>query len=92
MSAIIKALVTEKSLKLADIGQYTFVIDNNANKETVANEISRLYKVVVESVQTIHIAGKQKRRGRVVGKRSDIRKAIVTVKKGQKITEFSVGE
>lgn len=92
MNPIIKAIVTEKSLRLTDAGQYTFAIHQDATKEQVAKEVARLFKVEVVAVNTITLPGKLKRRGGVMGKRSDVVKAIVTIKKGQKISEFSVSE
>lgn len=92
MTSIIKAIVTEKSLRLTDAGQYTFAVHRDASKPQIANEVARLFKVEVIAVNTVTIPGKLKRRGGVVGRRTDIVKAIVTIKKGQKISEFSVSE
>ena len=92
MSIIVKAQVTEKSMRLAEHGQYTFEVTKSASKTEIAREVERLYSVSVEDVNTIHVAGKLKRRGRYLGQRADTKKAVVKVKAGQKIDAYSVGE
>ena len=83
--AIIRPMVTEKSGILSQGGVYTFVISRKANKNTVANAIKALYKVTPVKVAIINNPDK---RVFVRGKRgvvSGIRKAMITVKKGDKI-------
>ncbi len=92
MNNIIKAQVTEKSLSLAAKGQYTFRVRPGTSKGKVAVEVHRLYKVDPIDVHLQHIPGKVKTRGRFVGKRSAIHKAIVRLKDNQKIAEFNLGE
>lgn len=92
MRAITKAVITEKSFRLTEAGQYSFVVHQTANKDEIAQEIKRLYKVDPISVNTITTPGKTKTRGRVIGRRSETKKAIVKLKPGQKISEFSVSE
>ncbi len=91
-NVIIRAVVTEKSLRLAEQGQYTFIVHPDADKHSVAAAAKRLYAVEPIMVHTFNLPGKEKRRGKITGTRSDIYKAIVTLKPGQKIAEFSVGE
>ncbi len=87
-----RPLITEKTLRLASRGWYTFVTDIHASKYTIATEISRMYKVTVEEVRTITMHGKVRRTGRksIPMKREDWKKAMVTLKKGQKIDAFEV--
>lgn len=92
MSNIIHAVVTEKSLRLAENGQYTFAVSGRANKFNIASEVKRLFKVDPIRVNVINIPGKVKQRGSKSGQRSNITKAIVTIKKGQKINEFMLTE
>lgn len=92
MSVIIGAVVTEKSLRLTELGQYSFLITPRATKKSVAAEIQKLYKVTSRSVNIVTIPGKVKRRGKTSGKRAEINKAIVTLIAGQKIAEFTVSE
>ncbi len=92
MNAIVKAIVTEKSLKLAENGQYTFMVTKDTGLSTIVAECKRLFAVDVIDMHRLTIPGKVKRRGKSLGKRSDIHKVIITVKPGQKIKEYSVGE
>jgi large subunit ribosomal protein L23 len=93
MSAILKRpLITEKMTALADKRQYAFEVDINANKIEIARAIEKKFNVTVESIRTIRSKGKRKaqmtKRGRIPGKRADFKKAIVTLKKDQKIDFF----
>ncbi len=92
MSAIVSAVFTEKSVAAAAKGQYSFIISPRATKNSIASEINKIFNVDVITVRTITIPGKVKQRGKIVGQRSDVRKAIVTLKKGQKINEFTLEE
>lgn len=86
----LKPLRTEKSLKLASIGRYVFVVDKQANKTEIKQAVEKTFKVNAIKVQTINIPGKKYRTGKkgLKGKRPDGKKAIVTVKSGQKIDLF----
>ncbi|MDR2192547.1 MAG: 50S ribosomal protein L23 [Endomicrobium sp.] len=81
-----KAIVTEKasSLKEKD-NKYTFMVDKDANKFQIKNAVETLFKVKVESVHTANYLGKEKRMGAHSGYRSDWKKAIVKLGKGQEI-------
>lgn len=81
-----KPLVTEKAsiLKEKD-NKYTFMVDKNANKFQIKQAVETLFKVKVESVHTSNYAGKEKRMGMHSGYRSDWKKAIVKLGKGQEI-------
>ncbi len=94
MKTILKMpLLTEKSNNLRlDQNQYTFLVDYNANKIEVENEVKRLFNVDVESVKIVIHRGKIKSRftksGRLVGKTPKFKKAIVKIKAGQTIDLF----
>lgn len=77
--------ITEKSTFLSEINQYVFKIKNNSNKIEVKKAIEGLYKVDVINVNIIRIPSKKKRVGRIKGKRSGYKKAIIKIKDGQKI-------
>jgi large subunit ribosomal protein L23 len=84
-SVIIRPRVTEKSGVLSQNGVYTFEVTKNANKNLIAKAITALYKVrpikiavINTPIKNVFVKG---RRGQVAG----MRKAIVTVKKGEKI-------
>jgi large subunit ribosomal protein L23 len=82
---IIRPRITEKSGLLSQNGVYTFEISKSANKATVARTITSMYKVAPVNVAIINLPKKnvviRGKRGVVAG----IRKAIVTLKKGDKI-------
>jgi large subunit ribosomal protein L23 len=71
-------------------GHYTFEVSNDTNKVEIAKEIKSLYKVTPVEVRVANIKGKTKFFRRVEGKRSDVKKAIVTLKKGDKIPGFEI--
>jgi large subunit ribosomal protein L23 len=82
-----QVLLTEKTNKLSsDYGQYTFEVHTEANKHQIAQAVEKAFKVTVTRVNTMNIAGKNKRsrQGRP-STTSDYKKAIVTLKKGDKI-------
>lgn len=85
---ISRPIVTEKSAHLAAQGQYIFEVDPKANKIQVKNAIRTMYSVIPTSVNIQSVEGKQVRFGRTYGKRKDWKKAIVTLKKGQKIEVY----
>ncbi len=92
MNLVSRAVVTEKSFRLTENGQYSFVVSKFASKYEIAAEIKRLFKVDPISVNTVTVKGKTKTRGREVGQRNTIKKAIVRLASGQKIAEFSAKE
>lgn len=80
-----RPVVTEKSTEQGAFNKYTFVVPLIATKPQVKQAVEKFFKVKVEAVNTIKLPGKVKRfRGRL-GQRSDMKKAIVTVKQGQTI-------
>ncbi len=79
---IVRPVITEKSARLSQAGQYVFIIHEHANKPQVAEAIEKLFKVKVLSVRTINRPGKVKRRGTHYISRSGSRRAIVTLAKG----------
>lgn len=94
MRVIIKRpILTEKTYKLAnDNNQYTFEVSNDADKKQVARAIEDKFNVEVKDVKIINILGKTKRFGaaRKAGKRSDIKKAVVTLNPKQSIDLFEI--
>jgi large subunit ribosomal protein L23 len=84
-----RPLVTEKSTQQKDIGrQYAFEVDRDANKIEIQSAVERLFKVTVLKVRTSIVLGKMKKLGRRYGKRPDWKKAIVTLKEGNRIDFF----
>ena len=83
----IKALVrTEKSTALLEPqSKYLFLVNKYANKVQIKSAVEQIYKVKVKNVRTYISSGKLKRVRYQLGYTSDIKKAIVTLKDGQKI-------
>jgi large subunit ribosomal protein L23 len=82
-------MITEKSTRQKEEGrQYVFEVDRDANKIEIQAAIERLFKVKVLQVRTSNVLGKIKRLGRRYGKRADWKKAIVTLKEGDRIDFF----
>jgi large subunit ribosomal protein L23 len=86
---ILGPLITEKSTLLKEKGNVlAFRIDPSANKVQVRQAVEALFKVKVASVRTENMHGKFKRVGRYAGRRSDWKKAYVTLKPGEKSIEY----
>ncbi len=84
-----RPLNTEKTNIQKEIAnQVTFEVDRRANRIEIKRAIETAFKVKVAGVQTMQIKGKSKRRGRIVGKRRDWKKAIVTLMPGERIDFF----
>ncbi|MDD4169162.1 MAG: 50S ribosomal protein L23 [Desulfotomaculaceae bacterium] len=83
-----RPLVTEKSTSLLKDNKYTFVVDLNANKVEIRQAVESIFKVKVEKVNTLRVKGKIKRVRRVPGKTPDTKKAIVTLRAGDRIEIF----
>lgn len=82
---LVKPLITEKITDLGVFNKYGFVVANNANKIEIKKAIKEVYGVKPIAVNMINMKGKKVRSGRVSGKKKDWRKAIITLKKGEKI-------
>ena len=83
---IVKGLLrTEKGADLMTSGKYLFWVDSKSNKVEIRNAVENIYKVKVGSVNTMNIKGKPKRVRYTVGMTSGWKKAIVTLKDGNKI-------
>ncbi len=89
-----KPIITEKSMQAAKNGKFSFLVDNAANKNHITQAVETLFKVNVVSVSTSAINGKTKRFGKTrrPTKLSDFKKAIVELKKNQKIDLFDIKE
>ena len=77
--------VSEKAAGLASKGTYVFMIPLSANKVEVRKAIEALYGVHVMAVRTVRGVGKRSMRGRIAGQRANWKKALVTLKSGEKI-------
>jgi large subunit ribosomal protein L23 len=78
--------ITERSTDLQAFGKYVFMVASRASKPEIKKAIKEIYKVDVANVNVVNRAGKRKRFGGTMhGKQDGYRKAIVTLKEGQKI-------
>ena len=83
---VIEPLITEKLSRAAtEANQYGFRVHTQANKKEVKAAIEKIFGVHVESVNTINVSGKWRRVRHVPGQTAAWKKAIVTLKKGEKI-------
>lgn len=82
---LLRPHVSEKAARLATTGSYVFEVPSSAEKISIKKAVEGLYGVKVVSIRTINTAGKAVTRGRRVSFRADWKKAIVTLKPGQKI-------
>jgi large subunit ribosomal protein L23 len=84
-----RPLITEKTtIQKESFNQVTFEVDPVANRVEIKRAIEKIFNVKVLRVQTLQVAGKKKRRGWIVGKRKDWKKAIVTLMPGERIDFF----
>ncbi|MBI4022625.1 50S ribosomal protein L23 [Candidatus Berkelbacteria bacterium] len=83
-------VVTEKSMRLAGDGVYTFAVPDWATKHAVARVVEQAHKVTVLAVNITRRPGKPKRRGLISGHTSPTWKALVRLKAGQRIKGFEV--
>jgi large subunit ribosomal protein L23 len=90
MMVLIRPIITEKSLSLATQRQYTFEVDRRANVLQVSRAVAEQYKVTVEGVRTIAVRGDERRTRRGTGQTRTWKKAIITLKKGDKISGFEL--
>jgi large subunit ribosomal protein L23 len=82
---LVRPLITEKAANFGVLNKYAFVVTENSNKVEVIKAIQAVYGVKPVNVNIICVKGKAVSRGRIKGRRSDFKKAIVTLKKGDTI-------
>jgi large subunit ribosomal protein L23 len=86
MTILLAPVISEKSTMVADkLEQVAFKVVPSATKPEVKAAVELMFKVQVESVSILNLKGKQKRFGQTMGRRSDVRKAYVSLKPGQQI-------
>jgi large subunit ribosomal protein L23 len=86
---IVRPLVTEKTSALkAEANKVVFEVQKTANKIDVKNAVEKLFDVKVDDVTTMIVRGKFKRVGKSFGKKSNWKKAVVTLAKGTDLDIF----
>jgi large subunit ribosomal protein L23 len=84
-----RPVITEKTTLMREANNVvSFVVGRNVNKVEIKKAVEEILKVSVEGVRTINVAGKAKRTGQKLGKRSNWKKAYVTLKDGDTIEVF----
>jgi large subunit ribosomal protein L23 len=82
-------ITTERSTKLRKKNnEYVFEVERSANKFTIKKAVEDAFKVKVDSIRTMNVAGKRRRLGRNEGKTSIWKKAVVRLKAGEAIGIF----
>jgi large subunit ribosomal protein L23 len=82
---ILSPVITEKSTLLSEQNKVVFKVADDASKDEIAAAVEALFKVKVTKVNTVVTKGKTKRFRGIMGRRSDVKKAIVTLQEGQSI-------
>ena len=89
---LVRPILTEKITRLQENRQYAFEVPYSANKIDIEHAVEKKFRVTVTSVRTQRVRGKEKvqltRRGRFQGRTRGWKKALVTLKQGDKIDFF----
>ena len=83
--------LTEKTNQLSNFGRYVFKVSKTTNKIEVKKAVEQVYDVHVLSVNIMNNPGKVRRQGKSFGRTSDWKKAVVTLKEGERITGLAEG-
>ena len=82
---ILAPVITEKATRLSEMNKVVFRVADTATKDEIAAAVEALFKVNVVKVNTLNVKGKTKRFRGTLGRRNDVKKAIVTLAEGQSI-------
>lgn len=85
---LIRPVISEKSYDLIDKNKYTFEVDKRATKPQIRRAVEEVFDVTVMAVNTMKVHGKPKRQGYTRGYTASRKKAVVTLKEGDKIEFF----
>jgi len=83
-----RPVTTEKSTALGETGKYVFEVAKGSTKPQIAEAVEKAFKVKVTGVNVMTVSGKSRRRGRKIVQDPNWRKAMVTLKPGDKISFF----
>ncbi len=92
-NVLIRPIITEKAMKASEKGKYSFIVANDASKTEIKIALKSIYKVNAVDVQTTLVKGRTVRAGlrRIEIAKPVVKKAVVKLKKDQKITAFDPG-
>jgi large subunit ribosomal protein L23 len=85
---LLHPIISEKSARIGEYRQYAFLVARKTNTIEVKRAVEKIYSVHVEHVNSLNVHGKIVRFGRRIGKRSPWKKAIVTLKPGERIDVY----
>ena len=85
---IIRPIITENSMDMAEQKKYAFKVAKDANKTEVRKAIEEIFGVDVAKVNVVNVSGKKKRMGRTMGTTSSYKKAVVTLTPDSKEIEL----
>lgn len=85
---IIRPVISEKSYAQMEHGKYTFEVAPEARKEEIKSAVEKIFKVHVTAVNTLKVHGKRKRQGYTSGRTRGWKKAVVTLREGERIEMF----
>lgn len=84
-----RPIITEKTnIQKEEHNQVTFEVDPRSNRIEVKRAVEQIFNVKVADIRTMNVNGKPKRRGRIVGRRRNWKKAVVELMPGQRIEFF----
>ena len=82
-------IITDKSMRILETNQYSFIVDRYSNKNAIKESIEFLFNVKVIKVNTCRLPRKQKRVGKYIGWKPQYKKAMVTLAEGETINLFT---
>jgi large subunit ribosomal protein L23 len=85
---VLRPIISEKSYDLIEQNKYTFEVHPSAKKLEIRKAIEEIFNVGVTKVNTSHVTGKMRRQGYTMGRSKDWKKAVVTLKEGDRIEFF----
>jgi len=85
---LLRPVISEKSLRLADEGKYTFIVAPGTHKTQIRQAVEATFNVKVTGVNTVNRVGKRRRTRFGYGKRADTKRAIVSLAAGDRIEHF----
>ena len=85
---IIRPIITENSMDMAEEKKYAFEVAKTANKTEVRKAIEEIFDVEVAKVNVVNVSGKKKRMGRTIGTTASYKKAVVTLTQASKEIEL----
>ena len=89
-NTILSPIITEKSTKISEKNQFVFKVKINSNKKQIKEAVEKLFKVKVKNIKTIKVKGKNKVFKGTKGRRSDYKKAVICLNKGENL-DYSGG-